>query len=172
MVMAEQMESWLHIHNSCIQEVVAIMIVGLSLIFATIENAVWRLVGNENVSVFRNVPYVLVVGAVHDILHEHWHAIELHAVNHHLRVAEVMHILRQSVNLVRSIHTHIMVACDKHLMLVRQVAEPLHEVNSLFLRATKRKVTGMDDYIGSREIGQLAMQTVGVGDVENGQITL
>ena len=70
---------------------------------------------------------------IHGILHEHRHAIELYAVNINTGVAEVVYIVRQSFHLVCSIHSHIVVACDKHLMLIRQVAEPLHEFNSLFL---------------------------------------
>ena len=54
---------------------------------------------------------------IHGIFHEHRHAIELYAANINTGVAEVVYIVRQSFNLVCSIHAHIMVACDNALCL-------------------------------------------------------
>ena len=38
-------------------------------------------------------------------------------------------------------------------MIVRQVAEPLQVLNSLFLRAAEGKVAGLDYNISGREVG-------------------
>ena len=55
-------------------------------------------------------------------------------------------------------------------MLVRQVAEPLHELNRLFLWAAEGKVAGMDYNVSGREVGQLIVQTMCVGDMEDGHL--
>lgn len=55
-------------------------------------------------------------------------------------------------------------------MLVRQVAEPLYEFNRLILRAAEGKVAGMDYNVGGREVGQLIVQTMCVGDMEDGHL--
>lgn len=131
--MPEKMQLGLYVNDSCVQEVIAVMVACLSFVFATIEYSVRWLMCNENICVIGDVLDVLLVSAVHGIFHEHRHAIELYAVNINTGVAEVVYIVRQSFHLVCSIHAHDMIACDKYLMLIRQVAEPLHEFNSLFL---------------------------------------
>lgn len=60
----------------------------------------------------------------------------------------------------------------QHLMLIRQVAEPLHEINRLFLRAAKGKVAGLDYNISGWESCQLIVQTMNVGDMEDGHCLL
>ena len=140
--MAEEVQLELDLRHSLKQFLGTVMD-----IVVKVKNAIWRGMGYQDIDIRRDVGIIARLSVSDAIAHEHWDAIELHSIDGHAGVAEIMDVLIESVNLV-SVKTFIMVAADKYLMHVRQVAKPVQEVQSLLLGADHAEVAGMHHHIG------------------------
>ena len=125
-----------------------------------------RLMGDEDVGMVGYLLDKASVAAVLNILHEHRHAIETQAENLNSRVAKVMHVVGQSLNAGCAMHAQVVVARDEDLVLVRQLAEPVHEIASLLFRPLLCKVAGVHQHVGLRQFAQSPVLAVCVGNVE------
>lgn len=76
-----------------------------------------------------------------------------------------MDILVKSID-IGSIQTIIVVPADEYLMAIRQIAEPIEEINGFLLGSNHTKVSGMYHHIGLGQIPESAMATVGIGYVQ------
>ena len=72
-----------------------------------------------------------------------------------------MHVGIKAVD-VCAIETFVMVAADENLMLMRQVAKPVQEVNGLLLRAIHGEIAGVYHNIRIRQHAHTSMATVSV----------
>ena len=86
-----------------------------------VEDAVGWIMCNQHISVRWNLGDVFRLAVCHTITHKHRYAIESHSVNFNARVAEVMNIRIETID-VCSIKAIIMVSADKYFMGIRQVA--------------------------------------------------
>ena len=159
MYMTEKMETRHNFHNTFPYPFIAIMSV-----FRKIQNLVRRLMRNQHICVFRNCTNVPVITAVCQIFHEHRHAVQLHTVDNHRRVAQIMHIVRKSCNLSIT-EARVVIAGNEHLVSVRQRRKPPYEILRFIHRTAEAQVARMHYNIGIGQVSQLSMQAVSVGHV-------
>ena len=93
----------------------------------------------------------------------------LDPVNQDSGIAEIVAVLVKALKR-RSPQTKVVVASDKHLMPVRQIAEPFHKVQRLRLGPHHREVPGMHNHIALRQIRQQPVHIVSVRNVNYSHI--
>ena len=103
--------------------------------------------GNQDIGVGWDVGIVAAMTVGNAVAHKHRHTVKLHPFNLNAGVAKVMYVAVQSVD-IGSVEAIVMVAADKDFVLVRQVTEPVEEVDGFLLRAYHAEVTGMYHHIG------------------------
>ena len=92
-------------------------------------------------------------------MHEHGHAIEGKPAYPDSRIAQIGYVGIQPIN-AGTVQALVMVPANKQLMRIRQVTEPIHEVDGFRLAAVHRKVSGMYDQIGLGQVIQAAVHAV------------
>lgn len=97
-----------------------------------IKDSIGRRMGNQNVGIFRDTCIVATLAVRYAIAHEHRDSIEFQSVNLNAGVAQVMHIVIETVY-VGAIETIIVVAADENFVFVWQVAEPVEKINGFLL---------------------------------------
>ena len=68
-----------------------------------------------------------------------------------------------------AIKAGVVVACDQHLVPVWEVTEPLKEIKCFCLGARHREVPAVHEDVRLREVPQAAVDTVGVGQMQDFQ---
>ena len=102
-------------------------------------------------------------------LHEHRYSPEIHALYLHTAAAEVKDVVIQAVQ-KSTVKAVVVVACDQHLVPVWEDTEPLEEIKCSCLGALHRKVPTVHEVIRLREVPQAAVDTVGVGNMQDSQV--
>ena len=125
--------------------------------------------GDKNIRVIWNGGIELLLMTAHAVLHEHRHSPELQALYLHTAAAEVMDIVVKSVQM-STVKTGVVIAGDQHLVPVWEVTEPLKEVKCFCLGARHREVPAVHEDIRLREVPQAAVDTVGVGNMQDSQV--
>lgn len=134
-------------------------------IVVKIEDAQWRRVGNENVRIVGDICIMLGLAAGYAVAHEHRNAIKFNSVNYYAGIAQVMHVIVESVNL-GTIKAFVVVAADEYLLQIRKVAEPVQEIQCFLLASCHSKITGMHNYIGLGQIAQPPVAPMRVGNMQ------
>ena len=122
-------------------------------IVVKVEDAERRCVGDENIRVFRNICIMLGLAVRDAVAHEHWDTIEFHTADFHTGIAQVMHVIVESVNL-GTIKAFVVVAANEYLLRTRKVAEPVHEIQRFLLAAVHGKVARMHNDVSLWQIVQ------------------
>ena len=133
----------------------------------TVKDAEWRTVRYQHVNPVGDLCVMLDFRKV-AILHAHKHrsSVETYSVDEKGFVAEIMHVVRQTVK--RGVEqAAVVVAGDENLVRVGQFAQPLYKVDGLALIARHGEIAAVHKQVGIRQIGQLAVPAVGVGEVED-----
>ena len=68
-----------------------------------------------------------------------------------------------------TVKTGVVVAGDQHLVPVWKVADPLQKIKRLCLGARHREITAVHEDVRLREVPQAAVDTVGVGQMQDFQ---
>ena len=134
-------------------------------IVVKIKDAQWRRVGNENVRTVGDICIMLGLAAGYAVAHEHRNAIKFNSVNYYAGIAQVMHVIVESVNL-GTIKAFVVVAADEYLLQIRKVAEPVQEIQCFLLAAVHCKIAGMHHDIGLGQIAQPPVAAVRVGNMQ------
>lgn len=123
----------------------------------TVQDAERRTVRYQHVNPVGNLCVVLDFRKV-AILHAHKHrgAVETYAVDGKGVVAEIMHVVRQTVKLGVE-QAAVVVAGDENLVPVGQFAQPLYKVDGLALAARHGEIAAVHKQVGIRQFGQLAV---------------
>ena len=130
-----------------------------------IKDSIARRMGDQDVGVGGDSGIVAALAVGDAIAHEHRNTIELQAINLNSGVAQVMHIVVKSID-IGSIQTVIVVPADEYLMAIRQIAEPIEEINGFLLGSNHTKVSGMYHHIGIGQIPKPMMVAVCIGYVQ------
>lgn len=134
-------------------------------IVVKIKDAQWRRVGNENVRTVGDICIMLGLAAGYAVAHKHRDSIESHTADFHTGIAQVMHVIVESVNL-GTIKAFVVVAADEYLLQIRKVAEPVQEIQCFLLAAVHCKIAGMHHDIGLGQIAQPPVAAVRVGNMQ------
>ena len=79
-----------------------------------------------------------------------------------------MDIVIKSVQM-GTVKTGVVVAGDQHLVPVWKVADPLQKIKRLCLGSRHREITAVHEDVRLREVPQAAVDTVGVGQMQDFQ---
>ena len=134
-------------------------------IVVKVEDAQWRRVCNENVRTVGDICIMLGLAAGYAVAHKHRDSIESHTADFHTGIAQVMHVIVESVNL-GAIKAFVVVAADEYLLQIRKVAEPVQEIQCFLLASCHSKITGMHNYIGLGQIAQPPVAPMRVGNMQ------
>ena len=134
-------------------------------IVVKVEDAQWWRVCNENVRIVGDICIMFGLTVSNAVAHEHWDSIEFHTADFHSGIAQVMHVIVESVNL-GTIKAFVVVAADEYLLQIRKVAEPVQEIQCFLLASCHSKITGMHNYIGLGQIAQPPVAPMRVGNMQ------
>lgn len=123
---------------------------------------------NQNISVYGDFVIIEVLAVNHAITHKHRNTVEFQALNLDTGVAQVMHIVIKAAD-VGAIQTIIVVATDENLVAIRQVTEPVQEIDRFPFASDHAEVAGVYHNIGLREINQPMMAAMSVREMKDGQ---
>ena len=129
-----------------------------------IKNTIGRTMGNQYICVGRYGYIVTSLTIRNTIFHEHGNTIEFNSVNYHTGVAQIMHILIQPVYF-GFIQAGIVIATDKNLVGIREVAKPVHKINGFLLAPVHGEISRMYKDVSIGQLCEPPMLTVGVGNM-------
>lgn len=135
-------------------------------IIIKVEDAVSRGVGNQHICVRRDIGNITALTVSDTIAHKHRNAVEFHTVNLNTAVAKIMHVGVKTFN-IGAIEAVVVVAADEYLMRIRQIAEPIQEVNGLLFGSDHSEVSGMHKHIGCRKLSKPPVAAVRIRQVQN-----
>lgn len=131
-----------------------------------VKDAVGRGMGYKDVCIVRNTGIIPALAVGDAVAHKHGDAVKLHTFDFYARIAQVMHVVIEPVD-VGSIETFVVIAADEYLVAIREVAVPVEKINGFRFAAGHAEVTGMYYNIGLGQIPKASMATVGVGKMKN-----
>jgi len=134
-------------------------------IIVEIKDSVSRTMGYQDVCIWGDSGIVAALAVGYTIAHEHRNAVEFQPVNFNYGITKIMHIVVEPVD-VGSIEAIVMVAADENFVFVRQVTEPVKEINGFLLGSDHTEVTGMHHYIGLGQIPEAMVAVVRVRKME------
>lgn len=141
------------------------MLVAIIDTIIKVEDSVGWIMCNQHISVFWDLGDVFRLAVGDAITHKHWNSVEFYAVNLNSGVAEIVYVWVEAVD-VRSIEAIVMIAADENFIGIRQVAEPVEEVDGLGFRTHHTEITGMYHHICFGQILKLTMASVGIREVK------
>ena len=80
-----------------------------------------------------------------------------------------MDVVIQAVQM-STVKAGVVVAGDQHLVPVWKVADPLHKIKRLCLGSRHSEITAVHEDVCIREVPQAAVDTVGVGNMQDSQV--
>lgn len=141
------------------------MLVAIIDTIIKVEDSVGWIMCNQHISVFWDFGDVFRLAVGDAIAHKHCNSVEFYSINLDTRVAKIMYIRVEAVD-VRSVEAIVMIAADENFIGIRQVAEPVEEVDGLGFRTHHTEITGMYHHIGFGQILKLTMASVGIREVK------
>ena len=115
----------------------------------------------QHICICWNLGNILCLPFCNTILYKHRHPVKLDPIDLNARVAKVMHILIQSVDL-GSIQAAVMISAHKNLVSIRQVAKLVQKIDGFGFRTNHAEIARMHYDVGHRKSLQLPMVSVGI----------